>query len=66
VHYWPIVPAPDDDDYKCGAIGGMSGKANQGTGRKPAPVPLCSPQIPHDLTWVRTRDAAGGSRRLTA
>jgi hypothetical protein len=29
-------------------------------------VPLCPPQIPHDLTWVRTRAAAVGSRRLTA
>jgi hypothetical protein len=29
-------------------------------------VPLRPPQIPHDLTWVRTRAAAVGSRRLTA
>jgi hypothetical protein len=29
-------------------------------------VPLCPPQIPHNLTWVRTRAAAVGSRRLTA
>jgi hypothetical protein len=34
--------------------------------RKPAPVPLCPPQIPHDLTQARTRAAAVGSRRLTA
>jgi hypothetical protein len=25
-HYWPIVPAPDDDG--CGAIGGMLGRGN--------------------------------------
>jgi hypothetical protein len=29
-------------------------------------VPLCPPQIPHDLTWDRTRAAAVGSQRLTA
>jgi hypothetical protein len=29
-------------------------------------VPLCPPQIPHNLTWTRTRVAAVGSRRLTA
>jgi hypothetical protein len=28
-------------------------------------VPLCPPQIPHDLPWVRTRAVAVGSRRLT-
>jgi hypothetical protein len=32
---------------------------------KPAPVPLCPPQIPHDLTRARTRAAEVGSRRLT-
>jgi hypothetical protein len=42
------------------------GKGNQSTRRSPAPVPLCPPQIPHDLTWDRTRAAAVGSQRLTA
>jgi hypothetical protein len=33
-------------------VGGMRiGRGNQSTRRKPAPVPLCPPQIPHDLTW---------------
>jgi hypothetical protein len=55
----------DDDDY--GAVGGMrNGRGNRNTRRKPAPVPLCPPQIPHDLTWDRTRAAAAGSQRLTA
>jgi hypothetical protein len=37
-----------DDDY--GAVGGMSiGRGNRRTRRKPAPVPLCPPQIPRDL-----------------
>jgi hypothetical protein len=52
---------------ECGAVGGKRiGRGNRSTRRKPAPVPLCPPQIPHDLTWARTRAAAVGSRRLTA
>jgi hypothetical protein len=55
------------DDGDCGAIGGMKiDRGNLSIGRKPAPVPLCQPQIPHDLTWARTRAAAVGSQRLTA
>jgi hypothetical protein len=55
------------DDDECGAVGGLRiGRRNRSTRRKPAPVPLCPPQIPHDLTWARTRAAAMGSRRLTA
>jgi hypothetical protein len=35
---------------ECGAAGGMKiGRGNRSTRRKPAPVPHCSPQIPHDL-----------------
>jgi hypothetical protein len=50
----------DGDD--CGAIGGMrNGRRNRSTGRKPAPVPLCPPQIPHDLT--RDRTWAAGLRK---
>jgi hypothetical protein len=46
---WPIVPAPGD--YEDGEFGGMMiGKGNRSTQRKPAPVPLSSQQIPHDLT----------------
>jgi hypothetical protein len=58
-------PRMIDDDY--GAVGGMRiGKGNRSTRRKPAPVPFCPPQIPHDLTWDRTRAAAVGNQRLTA
>jgi hypothetical protein len=33
----------------CGEIGGIKiGRGNRSTGRKPAPAPLCPPQIPHD------------------
>jgi hypothetical protein len=45
---WPVVPAPGD--YEDGEFGGMLiGRGNGSTQRKPAPVPLCPPQIPHDL-----------------
>jgi hypothetical protein len=55
------------DGGDCGAIGGMKiGRENRRTRRKPAPAPLCSPQIPHDQTRARTRAAAVGSQRLTA
>jgi hypothetical protein len=41
----PIVPAPGY--YDDGEIGGMIGRGNQSTRRKPAPVLLCPPQTPH-------------------
>jgi hypothetical protein len=45
----PII----DDDY--GAVSEMRiGRGNRSTRRKPAPVPICPPQIPQDLTWDRT------------
>jgi hypothetical protein len=51
----------------CGAIGGMNiGRGNRNTRRKPAPAPLCPPQIPLDQTRDRTRAAVVGSQRLTA
>jgi hypothetical protein len=28
---------------------------NRSIQRKPAPVLLCPPQIPHDMTWARTQ-----------
>jgi hypothetical protein len=41
---WPIVPAPGD--YDDGEFGGMKiGRGNGSTRRKPAPAPLCPPQI---------------------
>jgi hypothetical protein len=61
--YWPIVSAPGD--YDNGEIGGMIGRGNRRTRRKPAPVPLCPPQTPH-AAHTRTRAAAVGSQRLTA
>jgi hypothetical protein len=56
---WPIVAALDDRWW-------VWSRGNRSTRRKPAPVPLCQPQIPHDLTRARTRTAVVGSRRLTA
>jgi hypothetical protein len=55
------------DDDECGAVGWMRiGRGNRSIQIKSAQVPLRPPQIPHDLTWARTRPAAVGSRRLTA
>jgi hypothetical protein len=49
----------------CGAIGGMRiGRGNRSSRRKPAPEPLCPPQIPLDQTRDRTRAAAVGERML--
>jgi hypothetical protein len=59
-----LLYQPRTIDDECGAVGGMRiGRKNRSTRRKPAPVPLCPPQIPHDLTWDRTLAAAVGSRR---
>jgi hypothetical protein len=50
------------DDGDCGAIGEMKfGRGNRYTQRKPAPAPLCPPQIPHEEIRARTRAAAVGS-----
>jgi hypothetical protein len=39
---------------ECGAFGGMRIiRTDRGTRRKPAPVPLCPSQIPHDMSWGR-------------
>jgi hypothetical protein len=55
------------DEGDCGEISGMKiGRGNRSTRRKPAPVSLCPPQIPHDQTRARTWVAAVGSQRLTA
>jgi hypothetical protein len=60
-HFWPIIPAPVDCED--GEFGGMKiGKGHRSTRRKPAPAPLCPPQIPLD----KTRAAAVGSQRITA
>jgi hypothetical protein len=60
-----LQPAPGDyDDGEFGGI--MIGKGNRSTRRKPAPAPLCPPQIPLDQTRGRPRAAAVGSQRLTA
>jgi hypothetical protein len=58
---WPIVPAPGD--YDDGEIGRIKiGRGNRSTRRKPAPAPLCPPQIPLDQTRAPTRVAAVGSQ----
>jgi hypothetical protein len=54
-----IVLAPGDFDD--GEISGMIGRGNGSTRRKPAPVLLCPPQIPHAAP-TRTRAAAVASQ----
>jgi hypothetical protein len=51
---WPIVPALDY--YECAAIRGMLGT----TGKTLVSIPLCPPQIPHDLIRNRTQVTAVG------
>jgi hypothetical protein len=59
----PTMPAPGD--YDDGEIGGMIGRGNSSTRRKPAPLPLCLPQTPHSAQ-TRTWASAVGSPQLTA
>jgi hypothetical protein len=59
----PIMPVPSD--YNDGEIGGMIGRGNRSTRRKPASMPICPPQTPH-AARKRTRVAAVGNQRLTA
>jgi hypothetical protein len=48
-HFWPIVRAPGDCEE--GEFGGIKiDRENRSTRRKPAPAPLCPPQIPLDQT----------------
>jgi hypothetical protein len=63
-NYGLIVLAPSDCED--GEFGGMNGRGNRSTWRKPAPAPLCPPQIPLDQIGDWTRAAAVGSQRLTA
>jgi hypothetical protein len=62
----PCVSAPGDCEE--GEVGGMKGfgKENRSTRRKPAPTPLCPPQIPLARPAARTRAAAVGSQLVTA
>jgi hypothetical protein len=63
----PLYQPQMIDDGDCGATGEMKiGRGNRSTRRKPAPAPLCPPQIPRDQTRARTRAATVGSQRLTA
>jgi hypothetical protein len=59
----PTVPSPGD--YDDGEIGGMTGKGNRSTRRKPVPVPFWPPQTSH-AARTATRAVAVESQRLTA
>jgi hypothetical protein len=60
---WTIVPATGDYDGEFGGI--KIGNGNRSTRSKPAPAPLCPPQIPLDQIRDRTRAAAVGRQRIT-
>jgi hypothetical protein len=48
---------------ECGAVGGMRiGRGNRSTRKKPAPVPLCPPQITHYL--VSNPGRRGGDKQV--
>jgi hypothetical protein len=60
----PIIHLPDDIwvwRTRCNDID----RETEELGGKPVPVLLCSPQIPHRLTWTRTRVSRLRSWRLT-
>jgi hypothetical protein len=56
-------------DYDDGEIGGMIGRGNRSTRRKPAPVALCPPQTPHAArkrTWARRGGKPASNHSATA
>jgi hypothetical protein len=60
----PIVPATGMADGYAAFGGTRIGSGNRSTRANSGPVPLCPLQVPHDVTWDRTRAAAVRSRRL--
>jgi hypothetical protein len=65
VIYWSCQ-YQDYTASECGAVSGMIiDRGNRSTRRKPAPMPICPPQIPPALTRDRTRVTVLGSRQLT-
>jgi hypothetical protein len=59
-----LYSANDDIINECVAVGGMRiCRGRQSARRRPTPVPLCPPQISHDLTWDETHAPMKGSQR---
>jgi hypothetical protein len=58
---WPIVPAPGDRWWVWSSRWNENSQGKPKYSEKISPVPLCSPQIPHNLTWARTQATAVGS-----
>jgi hypothetical protein len=63
---WPIIPATVERWWLWSNRWNENWQDKQKYLEKPSLVPLCPPQIPHDLTWAWTPAAAVGSRQLTA
>jgi hypothetical protein len=61
-----LLYQPQMMDNECGAVVGMTDKRNRSTRTKPAPVLLCTLQLPHNLPRVRIRTAAVRVQRLPA
>jgi hypothetical protein len=62
----PVSTAYSVDDWMITEYGAAGWMRIGCTPSKSPPVPLCSSQIPHDLTWNRPHAAAVGSWELTA
>jgi hypothetical protein len=56
--YWPIVPVPGDCED--GEFGGMNGRGNRSTRRKPAPTPLKSEWVSE---WVSIHPVPASMKR---
>jgi hypothetical protein len=62
---WPIVPSTDNRRMWSGRWN-ENFKVKRSTRRKPVPVPLYPPQIPHEVTWdTGCRGGKSATNRLS-
>jgi hypothetical protein len=66
VTIWHTAPAPDDGWWWVWSSWWNEWQGKPKYSEKSAPMALCSPQIPHGLTWARIRAVSVGYRLLTA
>jgi hypothetical protein len=61
---WPIVPSPRSSQMMTNVEQSMECELARETEilGENSPVPLCPPQIPHDMTWAQTRAVELGRR----
>jgi hypothetical protein len=65
-HQWPCRSSPDDIWVWRAMVEWYRQGGTEELGEKPAPMPLCPPQIPHRLTRTHTRISAVRDRWLIA